>query len=62
MRVFLTLCLLILFIADVAHIEAADYFGIASGNKVTDKFERSGLSATKSEKVGQAWSTGKSLM
>lgn len=38
-------------IADVAHIEAADYFGIASGNKVPDKFERSGLSATKSEKV-----------
>lgn len=38
-------------IADVAHIEAADYFGIASGNTVPDKFERSGLSATKSEKV-----------
>lgn len=38
-------------IADVAHIEAADYFGIASGNDTPDKFERSGLTATKSEKV-----------
>lgn len=38
-------------IADVAHIEAADYFGIASGNNTPDKFERSGLSAIKSEKV-----------
>ena len=26
-------------VADVAHIEAADFFGIASGNKVEDKFE-----------------------
>ncbi len=38
-------------VADVAHIEAADFFGIASGNKVEDKFERSGLTAAKSEKV-----------
>ncbi len=38
-------------VADVAHIEAADFFGIASGNKVEDKFERSGLTAVKSEKV-----------
>ena len=38
-------------VADVAHIEAADFFGIASGNKMEDKFERSGLTAVKSEKV-----------
>lgn len=38
-------------IADIPHIEAADFFGIASGNKMADKFERSGLHAVKSEKV-----------
>ena len=38
-------------IADIPHIEAADFFGIASGNKMDDKFERSGLTAVKSEKV-----------
>ena len=38
-------------IADIPHIEAADFFGIATGNKMPDKFERSGLSAVKSEKV-----------
>ena len=38
-------------IADVPHIEAADFFGIASGNTMPDKFERSGLTAVKSEKV-----------
>jgi flavin reductase (DIM6/NTAB) family NADH-FMN oxidoreductase RutF len=38
-------------VADVDHLEAADFFGIASGNKMADKFERSGLTATKSEKV-----------
>ena len=38
-------------IGDIPHIEAADFFGIASGNKMPDKFERSGLSAVKSEKV-----------
>ncbi len=38
-------------IADIPHIEAADFFGIASGNTMTDKFERSGLTAVKSEKV-----------
>lgn len=38
-------------IADIPHIEAADFFGIASGSKMPDKFERSGLSAVKSEKV-----------
>ena len=29
-------------IADKANIEAADFFGIASGNTMTDKFERTG--------------------
>ncbi len=38
-------------IADVEHIEAADFFGIASGNKMKDKFERSGLHAVKSTRV-----------
>ncbi|MCH5187990.1 MAG: flavin reductase family protein [Oscillospiraceae bacterium] len=38
-------------IADVAHIEAADFFGIASANEMADKFERSGLRAVKSDKV-----------
>lgn len=38
-------------IADVPHIQAADFFGIASGNKLEDKFARSGLTAVKSEKV-----------
>ena len=35
-------------VADRAHIEAADYFGIATGNKVPDKFERSSCHAVKS--------------
>lgn len=38
-------------VADEAHMREADYFGIASGNAVTDKFERSGLTATKSSRV-----------
>ena len=38
-------------IADIPHIEAADFFGIASGNKMANKFECSGLTAVKSEKV-----------
>ena len=38
-------------IADVPHIEAADFFGIATGNKMKDKFERSGLHAVKSARV-----------
>lgn len=33
---------------DVDHVAEADYFGIASGNNVSDKFERSGLTAVKS--------------
>ena len=38
-------------IADIDHIEAADFFGIATGNKMKDKFERSGLHAIKSSMV-----------
>lgn len=38
-------------IADAAHIIEADYFGIESGNDVTDKFKNSGLTAYKSQVV-----------
>ena len=38
-------------IADIPHMEAADFFGIATGNRMKDKFERSGLTAVKSDKV-----------
>lgn len=38
-------------IADIPHIQAADFFGIVTGNKMEDKFARSGLTAVKSEKV-----------
>lgn len=38
-------------LADEAHMDAADFFGIASGNKINDKFERTGYTAAKSDKV-----------
>lgn len=38
-------------VADIPHLAAADFFGIASANKIPDKFQRSGLTAVKSEKV-----------
>lgn len=38
-------------IADVDHIVEADYFGVETGNKVADKFARSGLTADKAECV-----------
>ena len=38
-------------VADIDHLEEADFFGIATGNKMDDKFEKSGLTAVKSEKV-----------
>lgn len=38
-------------IADAAHVREADYFGVESGNKVADKFRKSGLTAVKSEHV-----------
>ena len=38
-------------IADSNHVVEADYFGIVSGNNTPNKFENSGLTATKSENV-----------
>ncbi|MBO4288631.1 MAG: flavin reductase family protein [Lachnospiraceae bacterium] len=38
-------------LADRDHMAEADFFGIASGNKMPDKFERTGLHAVKSDKV-----------
>lgn len=38
-------------IADKAHMDVADFFGIATGNKMDDKFERTGYHAVKSEFV-----------
>ena len=38
-------------IADAAHVTEADYFGVESGNKNADKFENSGLTASKAETV-----------
>ncbi len=38
-------------IADAAHTTEADYFGIVSGNKESRKFEKSGLTATRSDTV-----------
>ncbi|MEE1330397.1 MAG: flavin reductase family protein [Acutalibacteraceae bacterium] len=38
-------------IADAAHITEADYFGMESGNRVSNKFALSGLTASKAETV-----------
>ena len=38
-------------LADKDHMAEADFFGIATGNKMPDKFERSQLHATKSANV-----------
>ena len=38
-------------IADKEHMDVADFFGIATGNKMADKFERTGYRAVKSELV-----------
>ncbi len=38
-------------LADKAHMDVADFFGIATGNTMTDKFERTGYTAVKSEFV-----------
>ncbi len=38
-------------IADVAHMAEADFIGIASGNNMPDKLEKSGFHVTKSEFV-----------
>lgn len=38
-------------IADAAHVVEADYFGVVSGNKEPHEFEKSGLTAVKSERI-----------
>lgn len=38
-------------IADSKHVVEADYFGVISANNTKNKFEKSGMTATKSEKV-----------
>ena len=38
-------------IADKDHMDVADFFGIATGNKMPDKFKNSGYNAEKSTKV-----------
>ena len=38
-------------IADRSHMDVADYFGIATGNKTPDKFERTGYHAVRSSHV-----------
>ncbi len=38
-------------IADADHTKEADYFGVVSGNKETNKFAKSGLTSTKSDNV-----------
>ena len=38
-------------IADSKHVKEADYFGVVSGNNTPNKFEKSGLTAIKSEHV-----------
>ena len=38
-------------LADKEHMIEADYFGIVSANNTLDKFEKSGMSATKSDRV-----------
>lgn len=38
-------------IADRDHMDVADYYGIATGNKMPDKFEKSGYHAEKSRHV-----------
>lgn len=38
-------------LADKAHMKEADFLGIATGNKMADKFGKSGLTAVRSDKV-----------
>ena len=41
----------VIHIADAKHVVEADYFGVVSGNKVKDKFAKSGMTFVKSELV-----------
>ena len=38
-------------VADVEHLEESDYFGMVSGDRVEDKFEKTNMHAIKSDKV-----------
>ena len=38
-------------LADKEHMDVADYWGMSSGNKIDDKFEKTGYHAVKSDKV-----------
>lgn len=38
-------------IADAAHVKEADYFGVESGNKESNKLAKAGMTATKAETV-----------
>ncbi len=38
-------------VADSSHVKESDFFGLASANKIADKFERSAMHAVKSEHV-----------
>ena len=38
-------------VADVPHMAESDFFGIATGNKMDDKFEHTGMHAVRSAKV-----------
>ena len=38
-------------LADEKHMDVADFLGMSSGNKIEDKFERTGYHAIKSDKV-----------
>lgn len=38
-------------LADASHMEVADYYGLVSGNNVEDKFEKTGYTAVKSDRV-----------
>ena len=38
-------------LADRDHMDVADFFGIATGNKMEDKFERTGYTAVESQRV-----------
>jgi len=38
-------------VADIPHLKESDFFGTASGNKMEDKFERTGMHAIKSSCV-----------
>ncbi|MBQ6559430.1 MAG: flavin reductase [Erysipelotrichaceae bacterium] len=42
---------LVVHLADVKHVTEADYFGLVSGNQITDKLSKTGMTYTKSELV-----------